>query len=229
MKSSQFKLLLLLQVITLFLVAMLYLKQPLLELGRPLTDSSAKAMTSSAKVAVRTGDNFIYGNADAENELIIFTRYNCSFCRDFYNESFDSLMANYVRTGELKMVFMDNVNTSDKQGMLMAKLAEMAKAENLYEVLQGRLYAGNAPEDSSEITALAMAVGLNVQQIQKQLNSPEILKAIADDNEEAGRLQLTGTPSFVINGKIITGFRGYPAFKSQLDELIHTGQVKPKS
>jgi predicted DsbA family dithiol-disulfide isomerase len=138
-------------------------------------------------------------------------------------------MADYVRTGELKMVFMDNVNTSDKQGMLMAKLAEMAKAENLYEVLQGRLYAGNAPEDSSEITALAMAVGLNVQQIQKQLNSPEILKAIADDNEEAGRLQLTGTPSFVINGKIITGFRGYPAFKSQLDELIHTGQVKPKS
>lgn len=218
MNSSQFKIVLILQIITLFLVGMLYFRPSITDSGKPLSDSSTKGIATKSNVKVEYGDNHVYGRADAPNELIVFTRYNCGFCRSFYNEAFDSLRNDYVNTGKLKIIFMDNVNPDDRLAMLMAKVAEIGKQLNVYEAIQTQLYSGTQPEDSLEVIQRAIASGLNEQQLTEQLNRSAITESIIQDNKEVGRLHISGTPTFVLNGKMIIGFRGYQELKVLLEK-----------
>lgn len=221
MNSAQFKLLLLLQVVTLFLIAMLFMRQPSADTGIPLTNTGAKSATKNNKIQVQYDNKHIYGNEDAKNELVVFTRYNCGFCRDFYNDAFDSLINAYVKPGKLKIVFMNNVNTTDKQGMLMARVAEIGRQLNVYEAIQKQLYANNQPEDSAEVISRAILCGVKENVLKEKLSNTDINKQILNDNKEVDRLHLTGTPAFVINGNVVMGFKGYQDFKTHLDELIY--------
>ncbi len=221
MSSSQFKLLLLLQIVTLFLVGMLFFKPSAVSnVGKPLSGIPVKGIAGKNVGKVAFGDNYVFGSPEAKNELVVFSRYNCGFCRDFYNETFDSLKVKYVLTGKLKIVFMDNVNPTDQQGMLMAQVAEIGKQLDLYEAIQTQLYKGNQPEDSLEVIERALSVGMNEQQLKDLLGKTETTESVLKDNLEVDRLQLTGTPSFVINGNIIVGFKGYQEFITQMEQFM---------
>jgi len=221
MNSSQFKLLLVIQIITLFLVGALFFKTSTNNSGgKPFGNATEKGATAHGKITVAAGNNFVYGKPEAKNELIVITRYNCGFCRDFYNLAFDSLMNKYVNTGKLKIIFIDNVSTDDKKGMLMAKVAEAAHQLNVYETVQASLYNGNQPQDSTEIIERAIAGGLSKVQLSEKLSKPDLIQNILNDNKEVDRLHITGTPTFVINGNVVVGFKGYNEFMGQIEQLM---------
>jgi protein-disulfide isomerase len=221
MNSSQFKIVLILQIVTLFLVGMLYFKPLIVNSGKPLTGTSTKGIPTKSNVKVEYGDNYVYGSSDAQNELIVFTRYNCGFCRDFYNEVFDSLKSNYVNTEKLKIIFMDNVNPNDRQGMLMAKIAEMGKQSNMYEAIQHQLFNGIQPDDSMQVVQRALATGIDEQQLLERLGTTELRESVLIDNNEVDRLNINSTPTFVINGSVIVGFKGYVEFMRNFEKLMN--------
>jgi protein-disulfide isomerase len=219
MNSNQFKILFLVQIITLFLVGMLFIRQPKSDSGKPMSDSGQKAIAKNSVVSVRYSDKFIYGKADAKNELVIFSRYSCGFCRDFYNEEFDTLLTNYVNTGKLKIVFMNFVNPADKKAMLMAKVTEAGISLNKYVELQKLFYA-ESPEDSLAIVAAAIKTGIDEDNLKKELANPKVMESIMQDNSEGDRLHITGTPTFILNGNVFVGYKGYEAFNTSLKELM---------
>jgi protein-disulfide isomerase len=216
MNASQFKILLLIQVVTVFLVGMLFFKDSTTQVAKSLTSADAKAIKRANNIKVNYGDNYVYGNQEAKNELIVFTRYNCEYCRDFYNQVFDSLKVNHIYKSTLKVVFIDNVNPKDKMGMLMAKTAEIARQMNKYEAIQNIFYRNEQPLDSMAVIQVAIEAGVGRTDLEEKIDSEEIKMLIMNDNKEGDLLQLTGTPTFVVNGAVIPGFINYEKFKNLL-------------
>jgi protein-disulfide isomerase len=50
------------------------------------------------------------------------------------------------------------------------------------------------------------------------MNSKEIANKIAENHSLGEQLNVTGTPVFVINGKVLRGAAGYDAFKAAIAE-----------
>lgn len=208
MKSAQFKLLLILQLITLFLVVMLYLKKdtPSAPLSNKTENSARAKAIKSQKYNVDYGSNYVYGNVDAKNELLVFTRYNCMHCANFYNTVLDSLKATAIKTGDLKLVFIDNVNPKDKDGMFLAQLGEIARESDKYETVQDILYKA-AELDSATVIDQIVSLGISKDQIQEELNSKHLKERILQDNKIGDQIHMSGTPTLLLNGEKLIGYQ----------------------
>jgi protein-disulfide isomerase len=219
MKPESFKALLIVQVITLILVVILFfnnLSKPVMPINNG-TGIEMK-MDQQGKIEVDSKNDFVFGNVQAPNFLIVFSRYNCEVCRDFYNQVVDSLNGTYIRNGQLKIIFKELVDTADKVGTLMAKLAEVARQTNHFPEMHRALTTGDEPKDSTAVMELAKKAGLIASDITLRLNSPETLNKIKENNEAAKKLNITGTPSFVFNGKVFLGYMTYKDISSKMQQ-----------
>ena len=63
-------------------------------------------------------------------------------------------------------------------------------------------------------------LGLDVEQFKKDIESEAVKKKLADDSAEAGRMGVTGTPAFFINGKYLRGARPFADFKKLIDQEL---------
>lgn len=222
MNVPQFKLLLVIQIATLFLVGMSFLKNTPTQHIHNENHAAKQEM-----VKVNYGQNYVYGKPDAANELIIFSRYNCGFCRDFYNEAFDELYKVRIAPGRLKAIFIQDVNPSDKVELMMAKVAEISKQYNKYEEAQRLFYRDGGKLDSAGVMRHALTLGLSEQEVLAALTDESLTQKLMNNRSEMERLQINGTPTFVLNGLKNIGYRGFGEFVNFIDNgLLPIGNKK---
>lgn len=220
MKSEEFKILLVIQLITLLLVVILFfnnLKKS--DSGIAMAGAAGVpigANQASGPVQVSSKNDYVFGDTAATNFLMVFSRYNCGFCRYFYNHVFDSLKNDCIKTGKLKIICKDMVGPEDRLGMLMSKVAEIARQTNHFEQVHHLLVEGNEPADSMAVMQLAFKGGITATDVQQRLNSKETIDKIRKDYDDATSLNITATPSFVFNGKVYIGYMTYSDIISKL-------------
>jgi protein-disulfide isomerase len=61
---------------------------------------------------------------------------------------------------------------------------------------------------------------LDVEQFKRDLASEAVKTRITDDLSEAQSLNLTGTPSFFINGRFLSGAQPFASFKVVIDKEL---------
>jgi len=149
------------------------------------------------------------GNPNAPLTLVEFADLQCPFCRQYTQDVMPALVANYVRSGKLKMVFK-SVTIIDQDSHLANEMAAAAG-------LQGKLwqyidifYANQGEEHSGYITdafleRIGRAVrGLNVTRAMADRKLPKIQSQLAQALAEMQLNGFQGTPSFLLgptNGK----------------------------
>jgi uncharacterized membrane protein/predicted DsbA family dithiol-disulfide isomerase len=144
-------------------------------------------------------------------EIIEFTDYRCFQCRKM-NFYLRTLMVRYPE--KIRIVHrhfpMDHlVNPLVKEPMhtgagILALMAIYAAKEGKFWQMHDLLYT---LRDSHEIgtRSLAEAVGLDPLGLSRAPRDPEIIGKLRDDLREGLRLGITGTPTFVIDGKVYQG------------------------
>jgi predicted DsbA family dithiol-disulfide isomerase len=74
--------------------------------------------------------------------------------------------------------------------------------------------------DPAVLTALAIGLGLDGQSLRRALDSHEFEKDVADDEQEAGALGLTGVPAFVADRRAaLTGVRPVASLRQLVDHV----------
>jgi predicted DsbA family dithiol-disulfide isomerase len=66
----------------------------------------------------------------------------------------------------------------------------------------------------------ATAIGLDMDQYRRDVEAEEVAERINQDMMQAQKLGVTGTPSFFINGKYLSGAQPFANFKRYIDEAI---------
>ncbi|NTV88607.1 MAG: thioredoxin domain-containing protein, partial [Burkholderiaceae bacterium] len=64
-----------------------------------------------------------------------------------------------------------------------------------------------------------LGLGLDLEQLQHDMNAPEIARLIAQDLEDARTLNVSKTPEFFVNGKPLPSF-GFEQLKALVDEAL---------
>lgn len=214
MRSSEFKLLAFIQTITLILVLILvidrYVAPPVAKsVGAAIATTPVPTPQHTVSLRADSTQNHVFGLMKSPHTLMIFSSYNCVYCRQFYATALDSMLNGPVKEGNLKVVCKDFVNPTDELGMLMAKTAEVARQNGKFETLHRLLISGNIPPDSTTVMAFAIQAGLTQQQLTKGLNSEATLTKIQRDYEAGKTAGVTGTPSFILHGELNTGYMYY--------------------
>ena len=172
-------------------------------------DKAAKeALTKRESDLLHDPATQVLGNAASDCAIVEFFDNQCPYCQA--NEP--EIQKLLKDDGKIKLVL--------KEFPILGPISLVASKAALASVKQGKyaqfheaLLAHKGHYDKAALVdEIAKSVGLNIDQLHKDMDSPEI-QAEIDKNLELGRaLDINGTPGFVIGDQIIGG-------ASSVDEL----------
>ena len=172
-------------------------------------DKAAKeALTKRESDLLHDPATQVLGNAASDCAIIEFFDNQCPYCQA--NEP--EIQKLLKDDGKVKLVL--------KEFPILGPISLVASKAALASVKQGKypqfheaLLAHKGHYDKAALVdEIAKSVGLNIDQLHKDMDSPEV-QAEIDKNLELGRaLDINGTPGFVIGDQIIGG-------ASSVDEL----------
>lgn len=145
----------------------------------------------------------VLGDPKAPITLVEYADLQCPFCRQYSLETFPQIVATYVLTGQVRLVFRDVAFLGEDSVRAQRMAAAAGKQNKLWEFVD-IFYANQGAENSGYVTddhlrEIASAVdGLDVEQAMKDMDDPEWDQRLADDQAEWQTYGLTGTPSFVM-------------------------------
>lgn len=195
----------------------------LLERGQP---AQAPQPAPAAPVKVSVKGAYILGKADAPVTMVEFTDYECPFCRQFHNASFDELKRKYVDTGKVRYVSRDYPLPFHPRALPAAKVARCAGEQGRFWEMRHALITSAL--DTETMVKLSKAMNLDVKALQACIADQRVDKALQDDIADADAMGVSGTPTFVLgrsNGDSVEGLRIVGAqplatFESRIDALL---------
>jgi len=184
-----------------------------------------KPTASSADAA--TGARFIIGDPNAKVTVVDFSNYLCGHCRDHANNVFPLIKRDYIDTGKIRYVFRDFPFGGQENVIRAGEAAACAADNNLYLEYHEALFraqtqwAGLSGQALDNYFAdLAGQIGIAPANFLECLKSGSKRAGVLADQKLAFDLGLTGTPSFIVNGKTFTGQRSYDSWREILDKAL---------
>ncbi len=164
--------------------------------------------------------DIIYGVDSAQVTVYLYFRYDCVFCRKFFNEAFDSLKAEFIETGKVRLVMKpveltgnESVENSLETLVCINKYGNPESLQKLLLTQPNIVYT----KEFREMTEGFIAKDDYVAEC--MLGGVAKNYLLANKFEFEG-LKLTGTPTFVINGSIYKGFRSYQFLRSAIKKEL---------
>lgn len=185
--------------------------------GDPLT-TRIPGLKDVIKTPLASMADPVLGPADAAVAAVIFSDFDCRFCRN-QEEVLKELLALYP--GSVKLVRKDYPeNLPGSASWLSAIAGRCAQTQGRFWQLHDALYGGRAPLDREEILRLAGGLGLDRKKFQRCLDGSETKTLIDDNIAEADALGLSGVPFVFINDQEFLGEAGLEELKMAVEEEL---------
>ena len=155
--------------------------------------------------------------------LTEFSDFQCPACRSYYpiveqlrQEFRDKLFFEYKYFG---------VGSIKKNADISSRAVEAAKLQGKFEEMMKIVFEkqsdwANSNSAKEILVSYATSLGMDGKKISEDMDSDVVRKRVNDDFNQAGKLGLTGTPSFFVNGKKISGPANYDEFKIVIQQAI---------
>lgn len=159
----------------------------------------------------------VAGNPNGNVTLVEFFDYRCPYCKQV-EPSLEKLLGD---DHQLKFVFKEfPVLGPDSE--VAARVALAAKKQGKYDAFHRVMMATNGHIDEAVILKVAASVGLDVDRLKQDMNSPDIEKELKANLDLGKSLNLDGTPSFIVGDTIVPG----AISASDLKQLISDARKK---
>ena len=129
-----------------------------------------------------------------------FFDYNCGYCKSVVRTIMDVLSEDK----KINFVFVEFPILSE-QSYFAAKAALASKNQNLYNKFHISLMKINGRVNEEKVFSTAKKIGLDINQLKKDMNNTEIEQQLVKNREIAKLLGLNGTPAFIIGNIIYPG------------------------
>ena len=210
---------------------------------RPLTRRllTAVALTASLGVALAgcdkkdaaTADDMTLGNPKAKITVVEYASVACPHCARWNADVFPAFKAKYIDSGKINYVARESLTGEPRlaaAGFMVARCAGKDKYFQVVDALyraQERIY--NSGDIRGELQSIAQAAGLNEAQFNACVNDEKALKTLNDRIERTSKQdQITGTPTFIVNGKKVGGEDGGEQPLTALDAAIAAAEAGAK-
>jgi protein-disulfide isomerase len=142
------------------------------------------------------------GNPKARVTLTEFADLQCPFCQQYTLKTFPTIVAKYVKSGKVKMVFRNYAFISE-DSLTAARAAEAAGKQNKLWNFIDVFYNNQGEERSGYVTdpflkKIGSAAGVDADKMLADRSAPEVDQQIAEAQQEATKAGVNSTPTFLI-------------------------------
>jgi protein-disulfide isomerase len=159
------------------------------------------------------------GPADALVTIVESSDFECPFCKRV-GPTLKAIEEQY--RGKVRFVFKHNPLPFHPRATPAALAAEEARAQGgdaKFWAMHDALF-GAASLDDAAILQAARELGLDVAKVQEAIASGKHKARLERDQRLVQSLGASGTPSFFVNGRKLTGAQPLPAFQALVDEEL---------
>ena len=178
--------------------------------------SDTDALTAYADAIYKDPASWVGGNPDGNITVVEFMDYRCTYCRKAYSEVEDLVKTD----GNIRFVVKEfpilgeDSLTSSK----FAIAARMLHGDAAYKSVHDALIVLRGSPDADTLGRLATTLGYDPAAIIAKMESPEVADVIKANHALAAKLNITGTPTFVIDTKMLRGYVPEDGMKQIVDQ-----------
>ena len=178
-------------------------------------DAAAKAdqlaLDENRAAIYEDAASWVGGNLEGDVTVVEFMDYRCTYCRKAYEE-----VDNLITTdGNIRFVVKEFpiLGPESLASSQFAIAVRQLHGDAAYEQVHDALIALRGAPDAETLGRLAESLGLEPAPILAKMESPEVSAVIAANHELAQKLNITGTPTFVIGDQMLRGYLPEDAMK----------------
>lgn len=168
---------------------------------------------------VTVGDAPFKGKADAKVTIVEFSDFQCPFCSKGA-QVLTELEKKYGN--KIKIAFKNYPLPFHAQAKTAAAAALCAndQGSKYFWKMHDAMFADQTKLDVENLKATAKKIGLKETEFKNCLESDKFKTKIESDLNEGQALGLKSTPTFYVNGKLITGAQPIEVFSEVIDEEL---------
>jgi protein-disulfide isomerase len=187
--------------------------------NKPKGEDAEEEDKSVWKVLVQEDDP-IKGPKDALVTMIIFSEFQCPFCKRV-EDTLKQVSEAYPN--DVRMVWKDNplpFHPRAKPAATLARHVYKTKGEKAFWETHDALFASQPKLEDEDLKGIAEKVGVKWDDVKAAIDSNKYAEKIDASVDLANDVQARGTPHFFINGVRLSGAQPLEAFKKSIDEQL---------
>lgn len=211
--------------------------------GDAVAKIAAPAGQKWSEVVRATQDGFVMGNPDAPLKLIEFASPTCSHCAEFSRTGAAALKSEFVDSGRVSLEIRPFLINPLQDSMIAATLT-CAGTDRFFPLLenvyasQEELFGGFQNADEAAVQAAAnlppdqrfgsvanaigistffAARGIPAEETARCLSNPAAIEKFNESTQRnSTEFEISGTPTFVLNGEVLEGAGTWEALRERL-------------
>lgn len=173
-------------------------------------DAVAQARADENLVATHAENLFdddhswIGGNPEGDITLVEFIDYRCGFCRRAAPDVEELVSSD----GNIRIIVKE-FPILGEQSLMASRFAISAlqtEGDEAYKAVHDALLTFEGDITERSLNRLGNALGLDADAIINAMDSPDVNDVIAQNHQLGRALQINGTPSFVMENRLLRGF-----------------------
>ena len=157
------------------------------------------------------------GSEDAEVVIVQYAEYQCYWCGRV-EPTLDRLLEEY--DGKVRLVWKDYPLSNHGRAIPAAVAARCAGEQDNYWQMNRLLLANQHALSDAAINGYARQLGLDAPSFQECIGSGKYERVVAQNMKKGEELGVQFTPTFYINGVLLTGAAPYQRFKTVIDREL---------
>lgn len=186
--------------------------------------ANAQAAGDSALVLANAADiyedgySWVGGNPEGSLTLVEFADYRCGYCRKAHAEVMELVKTDgdirYI-VKEFPILGPDSVLASQ----FAVSALQVAGPEAYQQIHDGLYTEFRGAVTAERLAAFATDLGLDGEAIAAGMDSPEVAKVLNQNQLLAQRLQIQGTPTFVMGDQLLRGYVPLEGMRAMVAEV----------
>ena len=167
----------------------------------------------------------IAGDSSAKTWVIIASDFQCPFCKQWHDETYKPFIDQYVRTGKVKVAYINFPLGQHQNAVITAEAAMCAAAQNKFWQYHDMLFDSQDKwaqvlDPRAVLDGFAKTAGLDVAAWGKCVDSKKMVPLIMADRDRAAAAGVQSTPTFLIGDQVLSGAQPLDEMRPALDAAI---------
>jgi protein-disulfide isomerase len=167
-------------------------------------ERDAAMLQTNADALFQSSADWVGGNPDGDVTVVEFMDYRCSYCRKAHDEVNELITSD----GNIRYVIKEFpiLGEASLVASQFAIAVQLIHGADAYKAAHNALMTMRGDPSAETLTRLAADMGLDAAPILEKMASDEVNAVIQANHELASIMEISGTPTFVIDGTLLRGY-----------------------
>ncbi len=181
------------------------------------TEADKDLVAANAEAIFDDGHSWVGGNPEGDITLVEFMDYRCGYCRRAAPDVADLIEFD----GNIRFVIKEFpiLGEESMQSARFAIATQQIAGDDAYEAVHDALMAFTGEISETSLRRLGETLGLETDPIIAHMDSPDVTAVIAANHQLAQKLGISGTPSFVMEDRMLRGYLPREAMEELAAEI----------